>query len=282
MRDRVIDEQLEADESVLARVTLGAQQEEVRARRHLYLTNHRLLLWKINGVWRKRTGQIARQFALNDIVRIEPHPGTRKHTVHLKVTSTDGTTDSFTVMIGGPQGISLYNLLLKLRKLRPDINESPMQRPHARWRWVYAAAGVVCVAMGGLIGHGAGIVWNEAHEPNAIAIVDSQSCWDDQSDQGDEELCNVKVHYKVAGREVQSTMGAIAQADIYQLSSTKGVDAIQVAYPPSHVNLIVPSRENTDRLALLFGGMAALFLGLAYLCVRPIWRYRIDKTAQEE
>jgi len=134
-------------------------------------------------------------------------------------------------------------------------------------KWLLAFFGMGCLVVGVLIGHGAQIVWNDAHEPKTLATIESQKCYDDQSADGDEELCNVAVRYAVDGQEHRSTMGAIDAGDIHSKT-------IAVAYPRSHPNLIVPARENTDRLAIVFGGVAVLFLGFAFACFVQLRRQR--------
>jgi hypothetical protein len=62
-------------------------------------------------------------------------------------------------------------------------------------------------------------------------------------------------------------MGAIDAGDIYSKT-------IAVAYPRSHPNLIVPASANTDRLAMVFGGVAVLFIGSAFACFIHLWRQR--------
>ena len=263
---------LEAGESEVARVRWNAAG---RGRRHLVLTDRRLLLSATRWRWSRPPGELLRGYDLDDIVRIDPGANTPKRVVHLALTTVDGTTEGMAVTAAGPQGLALYDLLSKLRRLRPQIVGPVFERPGTGWKAVSAVAGVVCLVVGALIGHGAMSVWDQAHEPTVVAMVDSQRCFDSQSDTGTARLCDVSVHYAVAGHLVRSTMGSINQSDIYQLAAKPSSDAIVVNYQPDHVNLIVPASETTDRLALFFGAAAVFLLVVAVLCVRPLWRYRI-------
>jgi hypothetical protein len=128
-----------------------------------------------------------------------------------------------------------------------------------------AFLGLALLVVGILIGHGAQIVWSEAHEPKTLATVESQKCYDDQTSDGDQQLCNVAVRYVVDGHEHRGTMGAIDAGTIQS-------NTITIAYPVSHPSLIVPASENTDRLAILFGGIAVVFFGSAFACLIALFR----------
>jgi hypothetical protein len=160
--------------------------------------------------------------------------------------------------------------VVRLAKLRPDIEVSAVPRPRTSWRWGSVVVGTAFLVVGILIGHGAGIVWSEAHEPEALAVVDSRSCYDSQSDTGDQELCNVAVHFDADGHRVRSTMGAIDAGDIRS-------GTITVLYPPRSPALIVPARENGDGSVLVFVAIAAGMFAASFVSVRPLWRARLAR-----
>lgn len=271
---RLIAAHLEAGEVEIARSSVSNGSQRV------VLTDRRLLLFRKVG--RKQGGHdVVRICALDDIEAVTPVPanerGQGKKGLSVAVDLRDETplTAPLRLTAIGPAETSLYNLVARLKRLRPNTNTAPLPRPRSSWRWLFAGAGIACVVIGLLIGHGAQIVWDEAHEATTLAMVDSHNCYDSQSDSGDEELCNVAVHYEVGTRTYHTTMGAINARDIFR-------STIVVAYPASNPILIVPARENTDRLAALFGAAAIAFLAMSFACFRPLWRYRTDREQPSE
>ena len=265
---RLIAGQLETGESKIAHSSLSKQNKQ-----YVVLTDRRLVLLHKSS---RRSVDVIWACALQEIAGLDHGSlnkrghGTGGFSVEVKMRNIESEAGCVTLNAFGPAETSLYNLVWRLKRLRPGIRMSSMPRPRTAWRWVFVGAGVACLVVGILIGHGARIVWNEAHEPKTLALVDSQNCYVSQSDSGDQELCNVAVHFSVNGHHYRRTMGAIDAGDIYS-------GTILVAYQSSSPILIVPARENNDRLALLFGGFAACMLAFSYLCFRPLWRYRIDR-----
>ena len=136
---------------------------------------------------------------------------------------------------------------------------------------VALVAGVACLVTGLLILHGADIVWTAAHEPKAVAIVDSHACHDVDSDSGTTTLCNMAIHFRVHDQTVHTTMGAIDPSDM----ATEGsATVIGVDYNPSHPILVVPSRENSETWAWCFAGIGVFVLICSVPCFRAVWRSR--------
>ena len=266
---RLIAGHLQSGETEIARSFLGKDSKQLAV-----LTDRRLLLLQRHG---RRNLHLVRAIVLDQMVGVDHgrlnergHGATGFPVV---VRLADGAPDGdqvVAVTAFGPAETSLRNLVLRLERMRPRIAASPLPRPRDAWRWLAAGAGVVCLVIGVLIGHGADIVWTQLHEPTTVASVDWQHCYQYQSDSGDQELCDVDVHFHAEGHRYRRTLRAIDAGDM-------GSGTLLVAYQPSSPNLIVPARENSDAMALGFGAASVLFVVFAYRCFRPLWRYRIER-----